>query len=112
MALSASIAKESRGYLLIPTKRIRRYPGQPRLYIEPLALMGLEASIRHIGQRRAITVKAVTGDPDHDYELIDGERRWLCCKRIGTAKMKAVIVSSSVAGRCSAIRLVTGACCR
>lgn len=83
-------SSEGRGYLLIPTNRIRRYPGQPRMFIDPLALLDLQKSIAEIGQRRPVIVKVVQGDPVHDYELIDGERRWLCCKRLGIAKMKAV----------------------
>lgn len=62
--------------------RIRPFRGQPRQHFDQKALLELARSIRAIGQQVPITVRPVTGDPKHDYELIDGERRWRACAMI------------------------------
>jgi ParB/RepB/Spo0J family partition protein len=44
-----------------------------------------------VGQKTPVKLMPVTGDSDHDFELIDGERRWICIGRIGQDSIKAVI---------------------
>lgn len=60
----------------LPVKRIRAFKGQPRRHFDPKALQELADSMAEVGQLHAIIVKRITGDPDHDFELADGERRW------------------------------------
>lgn len=72
----------------IPRKRIRRFAGQPRRYFDPVKLEELAGSIKTEGQKTPIKVKPVTDDPKHDYELVDGERRFLAC---GSASIETML---------------------
>jgi ParB/RepB/Spo0J family partition protein len=36
----------------------------------------------------------VKGDPDHDYQIYDGERRWKAAKLVGIPALKAIITTS------------------
>ncbi|OGI82235.1 hypothetical protein A3G53_01150 [Candidatus Nomurabacteria bacterium RIFCSPLOWO2_12_FULL_44_11] len=65
--------------LRIPRSRIRRFETQPRGFFDAKAMNELADSIAEIGQQTPIIIKSITGDPDHDYELVDGERRWIAC---------------------------------
>lgn len=71
----------------IPRSRIRRFQDQPRHFFEAKEMADLAASIEEIGQQTPIVVKRVSDDPAHDYELIDGERRWIACGMAGVATM-------------------------
>lgn len=64
----------------IPVIRIRAYEGQPRTNFDHEALISLGASMRVFGQAELISVRPIEGDDNHDYELIDGERRWRAAK--------------------------------
>lgn len=75
----------------IPRVKIRRFEGQPRTFFDPGELAELAASIEEVGQQTPILVKRMSGDQKHDYELIDGERRWLACGMIGVETMLALI---------------------
>lgn len=66
----------------IDPERIRPYAGQPRKYFDPESLEGLQKSIALVGQIQPGIVRPMGDDPDHDFELVDGERRWLCCRRL------------------------------
>ncbi len=72
--------------------RIRPFANQPREYFNESALKDLARSIKAVGQQVEIRVRPLAGDPKHDYELIDGQRRWLACQMIGKAKMKAIVL--------------------
>ena len=65
--------------LRISRSRIRRFEGQPRTFFDAKEMNELADSIEEIGQKTPIIVKAITGDADHDYELVDGERRYIAC---------------------------------
>ena len=67
----------------IATARIRPFATQPREYFDAAALRDLEHSIKAVGQQVEIIVRPVFGDPEHRYELIDGQRRWLACSKLG-----------------------------
>ncbi|MBX4187554.1 MAG: ParB/RepB/Spo0J family partition protein [Candidatus Doudnabacteria bacterium] len=73
----------------IPRMRIRRFADQPRTYFDAREMNDLAASIEEIGQQTPVIVKAITGDPKHDYELVDGERRWIACGMVGVGMMLA-----------------------
>ncbi len=75
--------------LRIPRSRIRRFSGQPRQYFDVRDMADLAASIEEIGQHTPIVVKEIVGDPKHDYELVDGERRLIACGMAGVETMLA-----------------------
>ena len=69
--------KQSFGVVVeIEHRLIRPFKGQPREYFDQGALSDLSRSIRAAGQQVPITVKPITGDERHRYELVDGQRRW------------------------------------
>ena len=73
---------------LIATGQISANPNQPRQHFDERALNALAASIRTAGLMQPIVVRPdVTGG----FELIVGERRWRAAKKIGLARIPAVI---------------------
>jgi ParB/RepB/Spo0J family partition protein len=56
--------------------RIRPMPGQPRDYFDENDLLELSDSITSVGQFQPGIIRAVADSSEHDYELLDGERRW------------------------------------
>ncbi len=79
-------------FVTIPVARVRRFKDQPRRHFGRVALQELADSIKAVGQIVPAVVRAVDdGDKDHDYELIDGERRWRACSLAGVATLKAVV---------------------
>src|SRR3989344_4622538 len=79
----------------IPRVKIRRFADQPRTYFDGRDMSDLAASIEEIGQQTPIVVKAIADDPKHDYELVDGERRWIACGIVGVETMLAWIKNVS-----------------
>ena len=76
----------------IDRARIRPFAGQPREYFNQAALKDLARSIKATkGNVVEIIVRPLAGDPKHDYELIDGQRRWLACGMIQIHRMRAVV---------------------
>ena len=67
----------------ISRNRIRRFPDQPRKHFEPEKLKNLTQSIRKKGQQIPVTIRPVSDDPEHDFELVGGERRWIACGMAG-----------------------------
>jgi ParB/RepB/Spo0J family partition protein len=72
----------------IPRRRIRRFSAQPRRFFDPTKLEELASSIGAEGQKTPVKVRPVSGDVEHDYELVDGERRLLAC---GLAKVDTML---------------------
>ena len=75
----------------IPRDRIRPFKGQPREFFDPHALKELARSIESVGQQVPITVRPLHGDPKHDFELVDGERRWRAAALLKLPALKAWI---------------------
>ncbi len=80
----------SLGFFWIPIGRIRIFEDQPREYFDQVSLALLAASISEGGQEEPIWVRRLTDDSDHDYELVDGQRRYHACTIIHFTHMKAV----------------------
>lgn len=80
--LLAKAIAEAEGPFIVSTDTIRRYEGQPRHEFEEADIAELAEGIR-VGQMQSAYVRRVSDDPKHEYELIDGERRWLACTLIG-----------------------------
>jgi len=81
---------ESGRVILVSTDRIRPLADQPRRYFGAEELELLERSILKRGQMQPGLVRILRGDKKHDYELIDGQRRWHACKKLGI-QYRAVI---------------------
>ena len=82
--------------VLIPVSRIRRFADQPRKHFNLKKLRELGESMAQEGKGLPfipIIVVPITGDPDHDYELVDGERRWRAAQMMGFPTIKAVVKS-------------------
>ncbi|MBI4021591.1 MAG: ParB/RepB/Spo0J family partition protein [Candidatus Aenigmarchaeota archaeon] len=77
--------------LMVRRNRIRPFPGQPRTFFDQTYLEALAKSIATVGQKVPIIVRRITGDPGHDYELVDGQQRWHACGMIGKDSMIAIV---------------------
>ncbi len=62
--------------LVVDCSIVRPFKGQPRTWFDPDRLEELAQSIREVGQRMPAEARRLTDDPEHEYELIDGQRRW------------------------------------
>lgn len=78
--------------LEVPWRRIRPMPGQPREHFDRDGLISLADSISAVGQVVPAPAAAVQGDPRHDYELIDGERRWRAVQIAGLETLRIQVV--------------------
>lgn len=74
----------------VDINRIRRFVGQPREEFDPKKLDWLTNSIREVGQLQPVLFREIYDDPDIDYEIIDGECRWICSRRAGRTTLDGV----------------------
>lgn len=74
----------------INPNRVRPFKEQPREYFDETELINLELSIRQRGQLQPGMVKAIT-DRDHDYEIVDGQRRWHACRKLNIP-FRAIVI--------------------
>lgn len=69
--------------LYLDPRRIKPLPTNPRRKDSPFfsreSIAELGRSIRDLGQLEVASVCPIVGDPDYDFQLIDGERRQLAC---------------------------------
>jgi len=77
----------------IAIDRIRAFDFQPRKWFDPEELSARAMSMKTVGQQVPVTVEALSGDPDHDYELIDGESRYRSAKEAGIKTLWAAVRS-------------------
>lgn len=75
---------------VVPQKRICPMPDQPREYFDPIKLEELAGSIRAIGQIQPVIVSEIKST-DFDFQLTDGQRRWLACGMAEVEMMKVII---------------------
>lgn len=76
-------ARQTESVLLISPSRIRPFADQPREYFDKDELVSLELSIKQRGQLQPVMVREIKGESDHEYELVDGQRRWHACMSLG-----------------------------
>lgn len=72
-------------------RRMRPFEGQPREEFDEQGISDLAASMKERGQIEPVLVRRVLDDPDCDYEIVDGERRWRSAKRMCWAWLDVVI---------------------
>lgn len=77
----------------IPLGRIRAFAFQPRKWFDPGEITARAESMRAMGQQDPVTVEPVAGDPDHDYELINGESRLRSAREAGLTTLWAAVRS-------------------
>lgn len=92
---TADLRLKSAHVIDIPVGRIRAFKGQPRTWFHPERLRALARSIRRGGQQVPVIVVPVAKDPQHDYQLYDGERRWRACQIIKKATIRAIVAESA-----------------
>ncbi|MFM2330967.1 MAG: hypothetical protein RLZZ26_474, partial [Candidatus Parcubacteria bacterium] len=78
---------------MVRINRIRRFVMQPRTYFDPDEITARAGSMKAVGQQAAIVVERVCGDPTHDFEIIDGESRWLSAREAGIEEVLCIIRS-------------------
>jgi len=88
---AAALTVERDAVLSLDTARVRPFAEQPREYFDPGELISLELSIQQRGQLQPVMVRRITDDRDHDYELVDGQRRWHACVRLAIP-LRAVVI--------------------
>lgn len=88
------LTTEAAKILEIPVARIRPYKGQPRKYFSERGLEGLSKTLQKVGQIQPIIVRPLKpedNDPDYDWEIIEGERRWRSARRVGQKTVEAIV---------------------
>jgi ParB family chromosome partitioning protein len=91
---AAGAAKVSAGevagavYREVPIKAIKPNPKQPRQVFDEEALAELEHSIREFGLMQPIVVREL---PDHEYELVMGERRLRASQQAELENIPAIV---------------------
>lgn len=87
-------AKKLGEVILVPIDSIRPFPNQPRQYFDQQKLAELAASIKAVGQKVPGLVKKINESDNgcpHNYELIDGQRRWHAISMAGKSEMKVIV---------------------
>lgn len=88
--MSATATATQGSVITIAPNRVRPFAGQPREYFDADDLIALEASILKRGQLQPGLVRKLVSR-DHDFELIDGQRRWHACIRL-KLPFRAIVV--------------------
>ena len=76
---------------MLPVDRIRPRTDQPRDYFNPSKMRKLRRGIETAGQVTAIEVRPINDDPDHDHEIVEGDRRHRVFTEKGWPEIRAVI---------------------
>jgi ParB/RepB/Spo0J family partition protein len=77
----------------IPIERIRAFAFQPRKWFDAEEIRARAESMKALGQQDPVTVEPVYGDPDHDFELINGESRLRSARKAGMNTLWAAVRS-------------------
>jgi len=87
-----------------PIDRIRPNPANPN-ELDPVKMETLKSDIALNGFTQPILVRPVEGDKDCDYELVDGEHRWLVLRELGASTVPAVVQEADDTE--AALRMIT-----
>lgn len=91
MADASLIQDPPEGAVFILRDRMRPNPSQPREHFDMEELRELAASIKEIGQITPVELRPLPDGDEKDYEITDGERRWLACGLAGRDRLLAWI---------------------
>jgi len=75
----------------LPIDRIRRSELNPRKGRNASRYEAFKNSIATQGILQPIVVRPVSGDPEHDYEIVAGETRWLASSELGHPFIPALV---------------------
>ena len=81
--------------LLLPVSSITTNPDQPRKHFSKAGLLKLGRNIAALGLLKPISVVRFLGDPNHDWLLVDGERRFRSHFLVGLTEIRALEGSQS-----------------
>lgn len=90
--MSTMFDTEISGVVLIPVKKIRRFPNQPREEFDQKELESLAGSIKEVGLLLPICVRPIPPTDGFEYELIDGERRFIAHQMNAMEYIRAFVV--------------------
>jgi len=90
---------------LVPIDRIRPNADNAN-HVDDETMETLRSDIRDNGFTQPVFLRPVDGDPDHDFELIDGEHRWRIVGELG-GKVIPAVVREGVDDTDALLRLVT-----
>lgn len=76
----------------VPWRRVRPMSGQPREYFDKAALEELARSIAAVGQVVPAQATPLPPGGPHDWELVDGQRRWHAVAMAGLATLRVEVV--------------------
>ena len=85
------MSEEPEVVLDIPRELIRPFVGQPREFFDPEKLQKLADGLKLVGQRVPAKVKRIEPNNGHEFELIDGQRRWIATGIAGIPVLRAVV---------------------
>lgn len=77
----------------IKIERIRAFAFQPRKYFDAEEISARAESMKALGQQDPVTVEPLSGDPKHDFELINGESRLRSARKAGIKTLWAAVRS-------------------
>jgi ParB/RepB/Spo0J family partition protein len=83
----------------IRIERIRAFDFQPRKWFDAEEITARAESMKALGQQDPVTVEPVFGDPDHDFELINGESRLRSAREAGITTLWAAVRSAAFGSR-------------
>jgi ParB family chromosome partitioning protein len=79
------------GVTNVAISRLVRNPDQPRKQFETDKLDDLIASIQQKGILQPILVRAISDNPDGDFQIVAGERRWRAALKAGLTAVPIII---------------------
>jgi len=77
--------------ILVDPGRVLPDPNQVRRNFSEEKLAETAESISQEGQKEPAKIYRISGDPDHDWMILDGQRRWTCCIRVGVPLLAQVV---------------------
>jgi len=88
--------KKNRLLLEIDTKRCKpwKYHNRDKLWLTRSRCLDLIRSIEKNGQIEPVLLREVKDDPDYDFEIICGVRRWFSCMQIANQKVLAYVTEA------------------
>ncbi len=88
--------KKNRSLLEIDPTQCKpwKYHNRDKLWLTRSRCLDLIRSIEKNGQIEPILVRALKDDPDYDFEIICGVRRWFSCMQIANQKVLAYVTEA------------------